>query len=172
MLEYYSKQDLSSSRLEFEGRDVLVPRPISSGIRDPHCTTLQMDCSSSNQNARISSNTTRVNSGSRTRYDRTREGLKGSGGKAGGVAMIWGSGSQSSFETSLNKDDFGKSTPTTGGLRIQCYENRGVPASVSEGQVGQPGVGASRRMRRRKERGSGRQRPRGRLDDGGQRTGE
>lgn len=70
------------------GEDLLVPKLHSSGISDPHCTTLQTVWNSKSQKTRITNSTSRVNNGNRTRYDRTRDGLKGSGGKAVGVAMI------------------------------------------------------------------------------------
>lgn len=70
------------------GGHKLVPKLIRSGVRDPHSTTLHIVWNSSNQKARITKSTSRVNSGSRTRYDRTREGLKGSGGSAAGVAIL------------------------------------------------------------------------------------
>lgn len=49
------------------GSNILVPRPISSGIKAPHCTTLHIVCNSSTQKIRMISNTSRVNSGKRTR---------------------------------------------------------------------------------------------------------
>lgn len=69
---------------------ILVLRFISSGITEPHCTTLQTVCSSSNQNTIMARITSRVNSGRRRRYDRTLEGLNGNGGKAAGDAMMLG----------------------------------------------------------------------------------
>lgn len=68
--------------------DILLPIPISSGVKDPHCTTLHIVCNSSTQNAIVASTTSRVNNGSRRTYDRSRDGLNGSGGRAAGGAIV------------------------------------------------------------------------------------
>lgn len=72
--------------------DILLPIPISFGVNDPHCTTLHIVCSSSNQNAMMTNSTRRVKSGNRSTYDLTLTGLNGNGGKAAGVAMLLGVG--------------------------------------------------------------------------------
>lgn len=69
-------------------QNILLPNPISSGVKEPHCTTLQMVCSSSSQNKSTARSTSRVKRGRRSMYDRTLEGLNGSGGRAAGVAMF------------------------------------------------------------------------------------
>ena len=54
--------------------DLLVPKPISFGIRAPHCTTFQTDCSSEIQNATIARMMMRVRRGRRKMYERSRAG--------------------------------------------------------------------------------------------------
>lgn len=67
---------------------ILLPKPISSGAKAPHCTTLHTVCNSRSQKTIIASTTSRVKRGKRRRYDRTLAGLKGSGGNAAGVAIL------------------------------------------------------------------------------------
>lgn len=52
-----------------------LPKLTSLGTSAPHWVTLQTVCSSNTHNIKTAKRTSRVNSGSRNRYDRTRAGL-------------------------------------------------------------------------------------------------
>lgn len=60
-----------TSRAEF----ILVLKPTSFGIRAPHWKTFHADCNCDIQNTKTSNSTTRVNRGSRKKYERNRAGL-------------------------------------------------------------------------------------------------
>ena len=63
----------------------LVPRPISFGIKEPHCVTLHTVCNSTIQKTKTATIQARVKRGIRKRYDRSLAGLKAGSGRVDAI---------------------------------------------------------------------------------------